>query len=249
MSDTDDMNMTTTGSIVVTGAARGIGCRVAERLARTTNALVLIDRDPLVEDVADRLDATAIVVDLTDTAELSNVLQPTLASVPPWLLVNNHGIFDKTPILDIDLDRWDEMQAVNVRSMVGLMQLIVPAMVATGRGGRVVNMASMAAKLGTPGEAAYAASKAAVVALTRIAAMEFGPHNITVNAVCPGYVLTEMGADTRSPEQIAEWSAKSPLGRLAGADDVAEMIAFLSSDAAGYVTGEALNITGGMCTW
>ena len=107
----------------------------------------------------------------------------------------------------------------------------------------------MAAKLGTPGEAAYAASKAAVVALTRIAAMEFGPHDITVNAICPGYVLTEMGADTRSAEQIDAWSAKSPLGRLACADDVAELIAFLSGDGAGYITGEALNITGGMCTW
>jgi len=241
--------MTTTGSIVVTGAARGIGCRVAERFARTTNPLVLIDRDPSVQKVAAGLDATAIGVDLTDTAELSRLLQPELAAAPPWLLVNNHGIFDKTPILDIDLDRWDEMQTVNVRSMVALMQIVVPAMVTAGKGGRVVNMASMAAKLGTPGEAAYAASKAAVVALTRIAAMEFGANNITVNAICPGYVLTEMGADTRSPEQIHEWSAKSPLGRLARADDVAEMIAFLSSDAAGYITGEALNITGGMCTW
>jgi NAD(P)-dependent dehydrogenase (short-subunit alcohol dehydrogenase family) len=241
--------MATTGSIVVTGAARGIGCRIAERFARTTKPLVLIDRDPSVQEVAARLDATAIVVDVTDTAELATRLQPELSAAPPWLLVNNHGIFDKTPILDIDLDRWDQMQAVNVRSMVGLMQLVVPAMIAAGHGGRVVNIASMAAKLGTPGEAAYAASKAAVVALTRIAAMEFGPHNITVNAICPGYVLTEMGADTRSSEQIDEWSAKSPLGRLACADDVAEMITFLSGDAAGYITGEALNITGGMCTW
>lgn len=241
--------MTTEGTIIVTGAARGIGCRVAERLATTTNPLVLIDRDPSVQKVAARLDATAIVVDLIDTAELSALLQPELDTTPPWLLVNNHGIFDKTPILDIDLARWDQIQAVNVRSMVGLIQLVVPAMIAAGQGGRVVNMASMAAKLGTPGEAAYAASKAAVVALTRIAAIEFGPHDITVNAICPGYVLTEMGADTRSAEQIDAWSAKSPLGRLACADDVAELIAFLSGDGAGYITGEALNVTGGMCTW
>lgn len=241
--------MTNEGAIIITGAARGIGCRVAERLAARTNPLVLIDRDRSVQEVAARLDATAIVVDLTDTVALSALLQPELSIAPPWLLVNNHGIFDKTPILDIDLARWDQMQAVNVRSMVGLMQLVVPAMIVAGRGGRVVNMASMAAKLGTPGEAAYAASKAAVVALTRIAAMEFGPHDITVNAICPGYVLTEMGADTRSAEQIDAWSAKSPLGRLACADDVAEMIAFLSGDGAGYITGEALNVTGGMCTW
>ena len=112
-----------------------------------------------------------------------------------------------------------------------------------------MNMASMAAKRGTPGEAAYAASKAAVVALSRIAAMELGSHGVTVNSICPGYVLTEMGADTRSEDQIAEWTALSPLGRLGDPGDVAGVIAFLASDDGGYLTGQAVNVTGGMCTW
>lgn len=248
MSPRDDA---ATGTVIVTGAARGIGRRVAERFAESTNPMILIDRDPLVEEIANGLGAGSVTVDVSDNDTLASVLPAVLADAPapPWLLFNNHGVFDKTPILEVDLDRWDQMQAVNVRSMVALMQLVVPGMMAAGRGGRVVNMASMAAKLGTEGEGAYAASKAAVVALTRIAAIEFGPSRITVNALCPGYVLTEMGADTRSPAQIEAWSAKSPLGRLACADDIAEMTSFLSSAAASYITGEALNITGGMCTW
>lgn len=237
------------GAVIVTGAAQGIGCCIAEWFAPLPNQLILIDRAGAVRDVASRLGARGIVVDVTDTADLRSQLAPVVDEHPPWLLVNNHGTFDKTPILDIDLDAWDAMQAINVRSMVALMQVAVPAMAETGRGGRVINIASMAAKLGTPGEAAYAASKAAVVALTRIAAMEFGPNDVTVNAVCPGYVLTDLGADTRSPADVEDWAAKSPLGRLAGTNDVAETVAFLASDAAGYITGESINVSGGMCPW
>jgi 3-oxoacyl-[acyl-carrier protein] reductase len=108
-------------------------------------------------------------------------------------------------------------------------------------------MASMAAKRGTAGEAAYAASKAAVVALTRVAALELGPSGITVNAVCPGYVLTDLGADTRTEDDEVRWAAMSPLGRLADPDDIAGVVEFLASDDAAYLTGQAVNVTGGMC--
>ena len=97
-----------------------------------------------------------------------------------------------------------------------------------------------------PARPHYAASKAAVVALTQAAAVELGPHAITVNAICPGYVLTEMGAATRTPEMVAAWSATSPLGRCAEPADVARMALFLASDDAAYCTGQAFNVTGGM---
>ncbi len=87
-----------------------------------------------------------------------------------------------------------------------------------------------------------------VVALTRIAANEFGPHGVTVNSICPGYVLTDMGADARDEEQVANWTAMSPLGRLADVDDIASLVTHLASDGASYITGQALNVTGGMCT-
>ena len=209
----------------------------------------LLDVDPAVEDVARDLGAASLVVDLADAAQTRRALSAGAEDRPYWLVVNNAGVFSKTPLLEMTLEEWDRVQAVNVRSMVVVIQALAPAMVAAGGGGRIVNVASMAAKLGTPGEAAYAASKAAVVALSRIAAMELGPHGVTVNAVCPGYVLTEMGAGTRTADQIAAWTAKSPLGRLGDPGDVASAVAFLASDDGSYMTGQAINVTGGMCMW
>lgn len=243
---------------LVTGAARGIGRQVAQRLADEGMRMTLLDVDPAVESTAAEMGASSLVADLADDEATRRALAsaagtPDAAGNPDadpyWLLVNNAGVFAKTPLLEMNLDEWDDLHRVNARSMVVVMQALAPGMIASGRGGRVVNMASMAAKRGTPGEAAYAASKAAVVALSRIAAMELGPHGITVNSICPGYVLTEMGADTRSPDQVAAWTAMSPLGRLGDPADVAAVIAFLASDDGAYITGQALNVTGGMCTW
>ena len=234
---------------LVTGAARGIGRRIAQRLIEEGMQAALLDVDPAVEDVARDLGAASLVVDLADAAQTRRALSAGAGDGPYWLVVNNAGVFSKTPLLEMTLEEWDRVQVVNVRSMVVVIQALAPAMVAAGAGGRIVNVASMAAKLGTPGEAAYAASKAAVVALSRIAAMELGPHGVTVNAVCPGYVLTEMGASTRTDDQIAAWTAKSPLGRLGDPGDVASAVAFLASDDGSYMTGQAINVTGGMCMW
>ena len=234
---------------LVTGAARGIGRRIAERLISEGMRATLLDVDDAVEDVARALGAASLVVDLTDAAATRRALPADGTDQPFWLAVNNAGVFSKTPLLEMTLEEWDHVQRTNVRSMVVVIQALAPAMIAAGTGGRIVNLASMAAKLGTPGEAAYAASKAAVVALSRIAAMELGPHGVTVNAICPGYVLTEMGAGTRTDDQVAAWTAKSPLGRLGEPDDVASAVAFLASDDGSYMTGQAINVTGGMCMW
>ncbi len=238
---------------LVTGAARGIGRQIARRLVSEGMRATLLDVDPAVEEVAQSLAADSLVADLADEAATRQALAEANGGdggtvEPYWLVVNNAGVFSKTPLLDMPLSEWDRVQRVNVRSMVAVIQQAAPAMIAAG-GGRIVNLASMAAKLGTPGEAAYAASKAAVVALSRIAAMELGPHGVTVNSICPGYVLTEMGAATRTDEQVAAWTAKSPLGRLGQPDDVASVIAFLASADGSYMTGQAINVTGGMCMW
>jgi 3-oxoacyl-[acyl-carrier protein] reductase len=119
-------------------------------------------------------------------------------------------------------------------------------MIIAGSGGAIVNMASMGGKIGSPNQAHYASSKAAVIGLTRVSAMELGCHGIRVNCICPGYVLTEMGAATRTPEMVASWSALSPLGRCAEPDEVAAMAVFLASDEARYCTGQAMNVSGGM---
>jgi 3-oxoacyl-[acyl-carrier protein] reductase len=132
--------------------------------------------------------------------------------------------------------------------MLVTMQAVAPVMIAAGRGGRILNLASMAAKSGGAHEGAYAASKAAVVALSRAAALEWGEHDITVNAICPGYVLTEMGAATRTDEDVAAWKARSPLGRLADPQDVAGVACFLASADGAYLTGQAIDVSGGMIT-
>ena len=234
---------------IVTGGARGIGLTIASRLVEEGMDVTILDRSPQVTEVAEQLGwrCRGRVVDLSDAAETRRVVTEAADAMGGlWLLVNNAGIFAKAPLLEIDPADWDQMMAVNLRSMLVTIQAAAPYFM-SGGGGRIVNQASMAARLGTPGEAHYAASKAGVVALTRIAAMELGPHQVTANSLCPGYVLTEMGADTRDPEQVAEWTAKSPLGRLARPEDVAAAVAFLAGDDASYITGESINISGGMC--
>jgi NAD(P)-dependent dehydrogenase (short-subunit alcohol dehydrogenase family) len=244
-----DMDRLTARTAIVTGAAQGIGAAIARRLADEGARVAVLDRSPAAADVAAQIGGIHATVDLTDDEDTRRVFADVLDELGGcWILVNNAGRFLKKPLLDTTLDEWDAVQRINVRACVATMQIVAPHMIRAG-GGRIVNQASMAAKLGTPGEAAYAASKSALVALSRIAAMELGEHAITVNAICPGYVLTELGADTRDPAQVAAWTAKSPLGRLATPEDVAATVAHLASDDAAYVTGEALNVTGGMCTW
>lgn len=232
---------------IVTGAARGIGAAIARRYAAAGAAVALVDLDPVVEELADELDGWARVVDLADpvaTAAATTAAVEALGGVD--ILVNNAGILRITPLLDITVAEWDEMFDVNTRSMLVTTQVVARAMIAAGNGGRIINMASMGGKRAAPDQAHYAASKAAVIALTQATAASLGEHGITANSLCPGYVLTEMGAATRTPAMVAAWSATSPLGRCAEADDVSAMALFLASDEAGYCTGQALNVAGGM---
>jgi 3-oxoacyl-[acyl-carrier protein] reductase len=232
---------------VVTGAARGIGAEIARTFAANGASLGLLDIAPEVKAVAGSVDGAAEVADLADPDASRDALARLIATLGGVdVLVNDAGILRITPLLDITVEEWDQVLDVNARSMLVTTQVVARHMIATGDGGRIVNIASMAAKQPAAGQAHYAASKAAVVALTQAAAVELGPHGITVNAICPGYVLTEMGAATRTPEMVADWSALSPLGRCAEPADVARMALFLASADASYCTGQAFNVTGGM---
>ena len=232
---------------LITGAARGIGAEIAASFQREGAELALIDID------IDRLAGTPCAVDgrvygvdLADAEATRTTVGRAIDEMGGLdILVNNAGILKMAPLLDIDVADWDMTFAVNVRAMLVTTQVAARAMIPNGRGA-IINMASMGGKLGAPNQAHYAASKAAVISLTQVAAKELGPHGITVNCICPGYVLTEMGAATRTPEMIKEWSSKSPLGRLAEPCDVANMAVFLASDEASYCTGQAMNVTGGM---
>jgi 3-oxoacyl-[acyl-carrier protein] reductase len=232
---------------LITGAARGIGAEIAASFQREGAELALLDID------VERLGKTAAEVggnvygvDLADAAATASVVEQAIADLGGVeILVNNAGILKMAPLLEIDPADWDQTFAVNVRAMLVTIQVAAKTMIANGRG-TIINMASMGGKVGGPNQAHYAASKAAVISLTQVAAKELGPFGITVNCICPGYVLTEMGAATRTDEMIREWSSKSPLGRLAEPADVANMAVFLASDEASYCTGQAMNVTGGM---
>jgi 3-oxoacyl-[acyl-carrier protein] reductase len=234
--------------VVVSGAARGIGAAVAERFASAGSRVVILDRlADAGRATAARLDAEFIEVDLAAPGSAEAAAAAGIAALDGIdVLVNVAGILLLKPLLETTAADWDAVMAVNARSMLGTMQAAARAMIAAGTGGSIVNLASMAAQTGGANEGAYAASKAAVLALTRAAALEWGAHRIRVNAVCPGYVLTDMGAATRTAEDVIAWSARSPLGRLATPEDVAAAVAFLASPDAGYLTGQVLDVSGGM---
>lgn len=245
--------------VVVTGGARGIGGEIARRFSSEGAQVAVLDL------LADRGTELAVSIggtfhpaDLGDPAQAAAAMDDALDALGGVdVLVNSAGILRFSPLLDVTVDDWDTLFAVNTRAMLTTMQVAARAMIGAGAaagadsggqdsGGSIINLASMAAKTGGAGEGAYAASKAAVVALTRVAALEWGEHGIRVNCLCPGYVLTEMGEATRTDEMVAAWSAMSPLGRCASPADVAGVALFLASPDAGYLTGQAINVTGGM---
>lgn len=233
---------------IITGAARGIGAAIAQTFVDEGAEVVVLDLpgDGL-KAAAHRLGAHAVGVDLRDVAGTQAATTEAIQLLGGIdVLVNNAGILTFAPMLDITAEQWDDTFVVNTRSMLLTTQVVARAMIEQGGGGSVVNMASMGGKVGSPRQAHYAASKAAVISFTRVSAMELGEHQIRVNCICPGYVLTEMGAATRTEEMVAGWSAMSPLGRCAEPDDVARMALFLAADDSRYCTGQAMNVTGGM---
>jgi NAD(P)-dependent dehydrogenase (short-subunit alcohol dehydrogenase family) len=232
---------------LITGAARGIGAEIAASFQREGAELALIDVDvDRLASTGRKMGCSVYTVDLADTEATIAVVTRAIDGLGGLeILVNNAGILKMAPLLEIDPADWDLTFAINVRAMLVTIQLAAKAMIPNGRG-TIINMASMGGKVGGPNQAHYAASKAAVISLTQVAAKELGPYGITVNCICPGYVLTEMGAATRTDEMVRDWSSKSPLGRLAEPSDVANMALFLASDEASYCTGQAMNVTGGM---
>jgi 3-oxoacyl-[acyl-carrier protein] reductase len=234
--------------VLVTGGARGIGGEIASRFAVEGAHVSVLDRiADLGQQKAAEIGGSFFEVDLLDPIAARDASVAALDSLGGIdVLVNAAGILRRTPLLDLTVTDWNETFSINTRAMLTTMQVCARSMIEAGVGGKIINLASMAAKKGGAGEGAYPASKAAVVALTRQAALEWGCHGITANALCPGYILTDMGANTRTAEDVATWASYSPLGRLGEPADVAGAALFLASADADYMTGQAINVTGGM---
>jgi NAD(P)-dependent dehydrogenase (short-subunit alcohol dehydrogenase family) len=254
-------------TIVVTGSGRekGLGQAILQRFADEGANCVVSDREigQEADGVADELRArgatvSAIPCDVSKADQCVALVDRTVAQFGSLdIFVNNAGIgFMMKPLLDVDPADWDTVIAVNLSGAFYGTQAAARAMVTAGKGGRIINIASQAAKTGFPHLPAYVSSKHGMIGLTRATAVEVGAHGITVNAVCPNHVTTGLGAEQNAyfsrllgfasvEAYLANMSAKNPMGRPGLASDTANACAWLASDEAHYVTGEALNVSGG----
>jgi NAD(P)-dependent dehydrogenase (short-subunit alcohol dehydrogenase family) len=235
------------GTALVTGAGRGLGAAIASRLAADGWRVGVLDRDRASVDgvVAGISGAVALVADIVDEAAVDAALD-RLGEVPT-VVVNNAGIVRFGPLLDLDQSDFDAVVKVNLVGTFTVARAAARRMVAAGRAGSIVNITSMNGVAPGPNGGAYGATKAAIALLTQQMAVEWGPAGIRVNAVAPGMILAGMSEPVFADPVIREArQSKVPLGRLGTADDIASVVAFLSSDAASYVTGQNVLVDGGV---
>ena len=236
---------------LVTGASRGIGAAIAAGLDAAGARVVLVARDRAgLERVAAGLahDPVVLIADLAEPAAPERVAAEAARALGATVdvLINNAAYAQRMPIAQLDAEQIDRMHAVNVRAPLLLIRALVPAMAAAG-GGAIISVSSVSALVGTPHRAAYAASKGAIDAATRSLAIELGPAGIRVNSVAPGVVDTDMWARNKTvPGVVEQVEAQTPLGRWSQPEDVADVVVFLASDGARFVTGETIAVDGGM---
>lgn len=244
------MNSASDGPVaLVTGAARGIGRAVVERLHADGAAVAVNDLDSAAVDAVVRpLGARGLAVagDVTAADRIESIVAATLERFGRIdVLVTAAGVLYPTRFAEIPLAEWQRTLDVNLTAVFLCARAVVPAMAAR-RFGRIVNLSSTAGKsVSTLGGAHYTASKAGVLGLTRAAAKELAPLGITVNAVCPGLIDTEMVRQNVAADRLEQYRRSFPVPRLGTPEEVAHLIAFLASDEAGYITGASFDITGG----
>jgi NAD(P)-dependent dehydrogenase (short-subunit alcohol dehydrogenase family) len=235
---------------LVTGASRGIGAATAQALDRAGARVALVARtkDALESVAADLAnDPVVLTADLADADAPAAIARAALEAFGPLdVLVNNAAAAARMPSIELDGEVIDRMLAVNVRNLLLLTTAVLPSMVERGSGS-IVNLSSVSGVIGTPNRSAYAATKGAVDAMTRSLAMEFGPRGIRVNSVAPGVIDTDLWkANKAIPGVIEQIEAQTPLRRWGTAEDVADVIVFLASDASRFVTAQTISVDGGM---
>ncbi len=231
--------------VLVTGASRGIGARIAGAfLERGNEVWGTATSDVGAATVADRLGEGRGMVLNAESAESIDSLVGSLKNNMPEVLVNSAGVARDNLLLRMSGEEWQSVMDVNVSSLFYLCKPIVRAMM-RARWGRIINVSSVVARLGNAGQVNYAASKGAMEAFTRSLAQEVGSRGITVNAVAPGFIDTDM---TRALGESVTQALleRVPLGRFGTVDDVASLAVFLAGDSASYITGQTIAVNGGM---
>ena len=247
---------------IVTGAGRGIGRAIALELGRQGADVVIAEMDQAgAKRTAEEVGALgrrslAVPTDVTSLADLRAMVDRAKAEFGRIdILVNNAGIYRAASTLDVSEDHWDAIMNINAKAVFFASQAVLPTMIAQ-KGGSIVSLASMAGKIGSKTNLPYNASKAAVVSMTKSLALAHAGEGIRVNCVCPGFVETDMWTMVArdqgallgmTPEEFTRQRASQvPLGRMEKPEDVAHVVAFLAGPRAGYMTGQALSVDGGL---
>ncbi|MEP7208947.1 MAG: SDR family NAD(P)-dependent oxidoreductase [Casimicrobiaceae bacterium] len=244
---------------IVTGAASGIGAAIASAFVHAGARVLVADRNmAAARATASDLGAAALAfeVDVTHEDEVQAMARTAREHFGALdILVNNAGIIRKAYVTDMTVETWDAVLDVNLKATFLCSKAVLPAMIAS-RHGRIINIASIAGKVGEPTASAYSAAKFGVIGFTRSLALEVAQHDILVNAICPGPIATalgrqgwEDGAEVQGVELgqvMARVNARSPLGRLGTVEQVARMALFIASDDCDFTTGSAFNVDGGI---
>ena len=243
-------------SVLVTGCSRGIGRAIAERFGAEGYHVVANDLERQQDELAQVQDAIVkaggrcdiVHADVSDPASVERMVARAIELAGRLdVLVNNAGVLSVHLVEDIEPDEWDRMYDVNAKGTFLVCKAVVRHLRAAGRGGRIINIASIGGKRGAPGQAHYCSSKSAVIGFTQILAMEVAKDDITVNAVCPGIIDTDMGRNNyRDEESLRKVKEKTLMGRVGLPADVVGSAAFFASDDAAFITGQSLNVDGGI---
>lgn len=234
---------------LVTGASRGIGLACAAALAEAGASVTLVARNAAALDAAVSalraagLDAAGLALDVTDIAATRRALEAADAFD---VVVNNAGLARHGPVFDTTPEDYDAAMALNLRATYFLSQAVANRMRETGRGGSIINMSSQMGHVGGPERAVYCAAKHGLEGMTKAMALEFGPHGIRINTLCPTFIETDFTRAALARPAFRDWVlSKIALGRLGQVEDIMGPVVFLASDAARLVTGAALLVDGG----
>ena len=246
------MNLSLHGEIaLVTGASRGIGAAIAEQLGASGASVIgTATTEAGAARIGERLaaagvEATGMALDVTDAEQIKALIARIgKRHGAPSILINNAGITRDDLAMRMDDAAWDSVIETNLNAVFRVSRAVLRGMM-KARHGRIINIASVVGLMGNAGQTNYAAAKAGLLGLTRSLAREVGSRGITVNAIAPGFIETDM-TEALDAEQRAALTAGTPLQRLGQPADIAAACCFLASSAAGYITGETLNVNGGL---